>query len=94
MNQVRPIIVVWIFALTFSACVGGKAIERSYFSIQYVLGESDRLYSEAPIPQKLQINRFAAAIAYDRQEPTLMNFGITGTSCGPRSLRSWFGSRS
>jgi len=68
MNQIRPIIGIWILAMTFSACVGGKAIERSYFSIQYVLGESDRLYSDAPIPQKLQVNRFSAAIAYDRQE--------------------------
>ena len=68
MKQIRPIVGVWILALTFSACVGGKAIERSYFSIQYVLGESDRLYAEAPIPQKLQVNRFSAAIAYDRQE--------------------------
>ena len=56
------------FALCLSSCVGGKAIERSYFSIQYVLGETDRLKGIQKIPHKLQVNRFSAAIAYDRQE--------------------------
>ena len=68
MNRRYTTLLFLLLGLTLSACVGGKAIERSYFSIQYVLGETDRLTGIQKIPHKLQVNRFSASIAYDRQE--------------------------
>lgn len=57
-----------MMAIAPMGCVGGKAIERSYFSLQYVLGEDDRAQGEPHLPFTIRVARFTAGLAYDRQE--------------------------
>ena len=59
---------IGVFGLTAVGCVGGKAIERSYYSIQYPMEGIRSTQSVPSSPARIQVDRCTAAIAYDRQE--------------------------
>ena len=67
MNRLLQILLLAFTSVMILSCVGGKAVERSYFSLQYLLSADDRV-DRPPLPVKIRVKRCTAGIAYDRQE--------------------------
>jgi len=67
MNRFLQILLLALTSVMILSCVGGKAVERSYFSLQYLLSADDRS-ERPPLPVKIRVKRCTAGIAYDRQE--------------------------
>jgi ABC-type uncharacterized transport system auxiliary subunit len=55
-------------AVASGGCLGGTAVQRIYYSLEYPRGEAVRRYDAPKYPITLRIRRFDSAIAYDRQE--------------------------
>ncbi len=68
MSPVRIALGVLAFTMLLHGCLGGSTIERTYYSVQYVLDDSDRAPVASPIPIHLRVHRFESSIAYDRPE--------------------------
>jgi len=61
-------IALLVLVLTGWACFGGNPPERTYFALQYPMGEQVKRYQEPRHPVFIRVQRFDTALAYNRQE--------------------------
>ena len=54
--------------LCLSGCFGSSSPERTYFSVQYAMGNQSARYIKPRYPKMLRVQRFDSAISYNRQE--------------------------
>jgi ABC-type uncharacterized transport system auxiliary subunit len=55
-------------AALLSGCFGGNNFERTYYALQYPMGEQVQEYTSPRYPITIRIHRFDSTLSYNRQE--------------------------